>query len=430
MSEDSHSQSPLQTHGQQRSRWYFSTAPCFASVFLWVGFCQPLADGTADRGETGTLLGGLILGGVLSYLLLYHVPATAGYDTGKGLIGTASAPFGSKGVWLVPGLLGGVLITAWFGATLRTGAQLVSRELPIDGVPGIVLLVLSSLLIGVVASLTAAGSWTSVARVSMALIVVPIVTMAYLVFRVADGIKIHTVDEPDPNTALLLLVQMVVAFAASISTSAPDFGMMARNRRDIVFGGVAGLLVPIVYAGFLGILTTVGGHAMNPGAGAGYIGAIEGLGDGVGFLLAVTSLPAASAFCLMASTNLGAAFPSLSRGFRLIVVGACGVVLAATGVSDNLAALATFTGAFLAPVGGVITADFVRAGWRWPHLRPGINFAGIGAVALGIPVGLLPFAFPGAQPAAIYSYLTGFLGYLFLCQLGLKPHRQKVRKRR
>jgi len=430
MSTNPHPEPPSPNQLQKRSPWYALTAPCLASVFLWVGFYQPLADGTVDRAGFGALFVALLVAGALSYALLYHVPATLGLETRHSLTGIASASFGSGGTWIVPGLLVGILVTLWFGASLRTGARLILEGSGLDSGPGQFLAIVPAGAVGLIACLAAAGGSVWVVRLAFPLVLISAGTMALLLLRAADGILIHTVSQPDPIPARLLLIQMVTAFAATICVAAPDFGRKVRTSRDVLLGGVAGLSVPIVYAGFLGLLTATAGHHLNQSAGLGYMEAAAGLGAEAPYLLALTSLPAASVFCLLAGSNLGAALPSLSARLRIVIVGVGGVLFAVTGLSDDVAGLATITGALLVPVAGVITADYVRAGRRWPHARPGINYAGFGAVALGGLIGLLPYEFPGAQPAVVYSFLAGFVGYLFLCQLGLKPERKRIRRRR
>jgi cytosine permease len=130
---DNKSANPL----ANRVSWHRYTAPCYASIFLWVGFSQPLAQGTIDRAGYATLLFGLVTAAVLSYALFYHVPAMLGWKTGYPLGVLGSSTFGATGGQLVPGLLMGVLQTAWFGVATFFGTSLTLSGLGMDARPGL-----------------------------------------------------------------------------------------------------------------------------------------------------------------------------------------------------------------------------------------------------------------------------------------------------
>jgi cytosine permease len=74
-----------------------------------------------------------------------------------------------------------------------------------------------------------------------------------------------------------------------------------------------------------------------------------------------------------------------------------------------------------------MTADYLLSGKRWAGPREGISAAGYGAWAIGFLVGILPFLPVSqevkdmAQPAVVYSYITGFVVYALLAKLGLEP---------
>ena len=74
-----------------------------------------------------------------------------------------------------------------------------------------------------------------------------------------------------------------------------------------------------------------------------------------------------------------------------------------------------------------MTADYLLSGRKWAGPREGISIAGYGAWALGFLVGILPFLpvsegiRSAAQPAVVYSYITGLVAYAALAKLGLEP---------
>jgi cytosine permease len=72
-------------------------------------------------------------------------------------------------------------------------------------------------------------------------------------------------------------------------------------------------------------------------------------------------------------------------------------------------------------------ADYLLSGRKWSGPREGVNIAGYGAWAVGFLVGILPFLPIPAdvkaylQPAAVYSFVAGFVVYMALAKAGLQP---------
>jgi cytosine permease len=72
-------------------------------------------------------------------------------------------------------------------------------------------------------------------------------------------------------------------------------------------------------------------------------------------------------------------------------------------------------------------ADYLLSGKKWAGPREGVSIAGYGAWALGFVVGILPFLpvsdslKTAAQPAVVYSLITGFVVYIVLAKMGLQP---------
>ena len=103
------------------------------------------------------------------------------------------------------------------------------------------------------------------------------------------------------------------------------------------------------------------------------------------------------------------------------------ILLAITGVAENLIGFFTIVGASFGPICGAMTADYILSGRKWAGPRQGVSMAGYGAWALGFLVGILPFLPVSAelksmaQPAVVYSYITGFVVYFVLAKAGLEP---------
>jgi cytosine permease len=88
--------------------------------------------------------------------------------------------------------------------------------------------------------------------------------------------------------------------------------------------------------------------------------------------------------------------------------------------------LFTIIGASFGPICGAIVADYLLSGKKWAGPREGVNFAGYGAWAVGFFIGILPFlpiseeTKPYLQPAAVYSFIAGFLVYIVLAKAGMQ----------
>jgi cytosine permease len=114
--------------------------------------------------------------------------------------------------------------------------------------------------------------------------------------------------------------------------------------------------------------------------------------------------------------------PGVSRMLSTMAGVAVAVLLAVTGVAANLITFFQIVGASFGPICGAMAADWYLSGKKWAGPREGINWAGYGAWALGFVVGILPFiGFPNAQPAVVYSFLTGLIVYIGLAKAGLEP---------
>jgi cytosine permease len=103
------------------------------------------------------------------------------------------------------------------------------------------------------------------------------------------------------------------------------------------------------------------------------------------------------------------------------------IVLAVTGVAENLVGFFTIVGASFGPICGAMAADYLLSGKRWAGPREGINWAGYVAWAVGFMVGILPFLPVSdavktyVQPAVLYSFVAGFVVYAVLAKAGMEP---------
>ena len=110
---------------KNRHPWYVNTAPTYAGIFLWIAFYKDIAGSTLTHAGVGVCLAGLVVAGLLSYALYYFVPGMLGMKTGFPLYVIGSSTFGTRGGYLMPGLLMGVLQVGWFAVSTFFAARFI-----------------------------------------------------------------------------------------------------------------------------------------------------------------------------------------------------------------------------------------------------------------------------------------------------------------
>src|ERR1700740_3170831 len=112
-----------------RKPWYKNTAPSYAGIFLWVGFYLQLADGTISQMGLGLAIIALIVAGLLCFGLYYYAPAMLGMQTGLPLYIVGTSTFGTRGGYLMPGLLMGLLQLGWFAVATYVSTDFIMKGL-------------------------------------------------------------------------------------------------------------------------------------------------------------------------------------------------------------------------------------------------------------------------------------------------------------
>ena len=418
----------------KRAPWYSNTGPSYAGVFLWVAFYQFIAQGAIDRADLSVCIGALAVAGLLSYALYYYVPAMLGMKTGFSLYVVGSSTFGTKGGYLMPGLLMGLLQVGWFAAGTFFATQYILKGFGSDAQPGSVLFSVIAIAWAYTMAYVGVMGIKYVAKLSLLLNAIPFLMILLVFFQTKDGIAKHVVDpaKADSFAAFTILIQVVIGFFATAGAAGADFGINNRDERDVRMGGLVGIAVAILYAGGLPLLSVAGARAMNPSITSfGYDAVISSIGGFLGsamfFLFALASIAPACFCAFIAGNSFSTMIPGVTRMSSTMAGVTVAVVLAVTGVAANLIGLFTIVGASFGPICGAMAADYLLAGKRWAGPREGINLAGYTAWAIGFVVGILPFLpIPDAlktyvQPAVVYSFIVAFVVYAVLAKAGLEP---------
>ena len=195
---------------------------------------------------------------------------------------------------------------------------------------------------------------------------------------------------------------------------------------------LTGIAAGAVIAGGIEILSVAGYLGRNAGA-ANYdytaaIGSVGALAPVMFFLFAAACLVPTCFSAFIAANSFSTMLPKISRTVSTLAGVTLSAVLAISGVADNLVGFFSLIAASFGPICGAMVADYLLAGRRWSGPRRGINWAGYIAWIIGFLVGMpehipgLPAALVKADnPSALYAFACGFVIYIVLARLGLRP---------
>jgi cytosine permease len=271
-----------------------------------------------------------------------------------------------------------------------------------------------------------------VGRVAKYLNWVPLIMIIVVFWANRGGLAHYQVAHPSSTVGFLNVLTIVIGYFATAGAAGADFGMNNANKRDVVLGGICGIVGGALIAGGLPILSVAGyiGLGMGPhdydySAAISSVGALAPI---MFFLFAAASLVPTCFSSFIASNSFSTMLPKIPRSVSTFAALTVSVLLAVTGVADNLVGFFTLVGASFGPICGAMAADYILAGRRWTGPRIGINWAGVIAWLIGFLVGI-PGNLPGIpatwvkadNPSALFSFAVGFLVYIILSKVGLRP---------
>ena len=412
-----------------RAPWYKNTFPTYAGIFLWVGFYLTLAGPTIGYASLSVCLWGLLVAGLLCFGLYYYVPAMLGMKTGRPLYVVGTSTFGTTGGYFIPGLLMGVLQIGWVGLQAAIAANFIMNGLnrTSKGLFAVIVIVWVYSL-----GWVAIKGIQHVGRVSKYLIWIPLIMMLIVFWENKGGIAHYQAPNHAPVLGFLSVLTIVIGFFATAGAAGADFGMNNANRKDVVLGGVFGIVLGVLVAGGIAILSVAGYLGRTPGThNYDYTAAIASVGalaPIMFFLFAIATLVPTCFSSYIVANSFETMLPKFPRSASTLLALTVSVILAITGVANNLQGFFSIVGASFGPVCGAMAADYLYEKRQWSGPRHGINWAGYIAWAIGFLVGI-PNQIPGLpaswvkadNPSVLYSLIVGFLVYLVLARLGLRP---------
>src|SRR5947209_2038610 len=412
----------------KRAPWYKNTAPSYAGVFLWIVFYREIAGGTLDQAGVGLSLLALLLAGLISYFLFYFVPALLGMRTGYPLYVVGSSTFGTSGGYLMPGLLMGLLQVGWMSVNTFVATSFILTAFGSKAGPGTLPFAAIATVWALGLGYVGAKGIQYVGRFALYLNMVPLLMILIVFAKTGTAAGRYVPEHPAPYLGFVMMIQIVVGFFATAGAAGVDFGTASRNEHDVKWGGLVGILLAALVTGGLPLLSVAGAHAAFGVRDYHFDSAIAQTGGFAAiafFFFAVASIVPMCFSSFIAGNSLATMIPGVPRTISTMVGAVIAAILAITGVAANLAGLFTIIGASFGPICGAMVADYLLSGKKWAGPRSGINIAGYAAWAIGFLIGILPFlpiseqAKAYLQPAAVYSFVAGFLVYLILAKAGL-----------
>jgi cytosine permease len=417
-----------------RAPWYANTAPTYAGIFLWIAFYQQMAGSTIAHAGVLLCLAALVLAGLLCYAFYYRVPAMLGMQTGFPLYVVGSSTFGTKGGYVMPGLLMGLLQVGWFAVATFYSSKFILDGMGVNSQPMTAPFIITGVLWGGVLAFVGAKGIQYVSKVSLYLNAIPLLMLLYVLSQTAGGIGQYQVAAGQENSFLAVTstLAIVIGFFATAGAAGADFGTNSRDAKDVSMGGLVGIALTVLVAGGLPLLAVAGAHGLNPGLTSfDYGEVVKSLGGPIAsamlFLFAIASIPPTCFCSFIVGNSFSTMIPGVPRVTSTMLGALVGIIIAVTGGAEHLVSFFTIIGASFGPICGAMAADYMLSGKKWAGPREGINLAGYIAWAVGFLVGILPFLplpaeiLPYTQPAPLYSCIVGYVVYVALAKAGMEP---------
>lgn len=250
----------------KRAPWYVNIAPSYAGVFLWIAFYAQIATGTLPYAGLGVCLAGIAVAALLSHVLYYYAPAMLGMKTGYSLYVLGSSTFGTKGGYVMPGLLMGLLQVGWFAVGTFFAARFILNGFGSAAAPGSVPFILVGIAWGYAMAWIGVMGIGYVARLALYLNAIPLLMLLVVFFEVRPGIAMYAPDPAvfNPFIAFTMMIQVIIGFFATAGAAGADFGMNARDAGDVRKGGLVGIGAAILFAAGLPLLSVAGAKSSIP----------------------------------------------------------------------------------------------------------------------------------------------------------------------
>lgn len=406
-----------------RRPWWLTTGPAYLTILVWAPFFDSLWRHDLVRAGLWPLAGMAVLSAFLCFGLFYYPGAMWGYRTGRRLGVVAASTFGTEGSEWLTGVLLALAQIVWYAVAIDYAVDATFRGLAASGLlPPSVLepwrigpLVLRGPLF-----LATALFWIFITGMAALLRLNSVIAALMKVYSPFAAVLLtlcalwlaRGVTGFDPAAALAALgperasggpsmIAMATGFFAVPGLMAVDWGAASARRRDVVVGGLAGIVLAGGWTALMSLVVVAGAAArlqgvhldrpadVAPAPGLSFRWAIVGSLGGwpAGVLLLLFGLAALAPACFTSYVfirKLFARWPRIRRIDWAWIGCTTGFVLVATGWPGRLESVADVMGLIFAPAVGAMAGDRLRQRGRWAGIRVGINPAGAWAWGAGV----------------------------------------------
>jgi len=451
-----------------RRPWYFTIAPAYLGLFVWAPFFDQLWAGDLPRGDLPSLLVSAGAASALCFCLFYPA-ASWGLAARRPLGIVAASTFGTVGSEWITGVAIAVANIVWYAVAIDWAVDstllgldacgliapeaLAGWQLGTVDVKSPVYLCTALFWIyitGTAALLKLTGVIVALMRIyaPIALLLLTAVALWLLPslgsYRLEDAVLIAEnawfFDRWQAHDSAL---QMVLGFFALASLTGVDWGAHARGRRDLVLGGLTGVVLAASWTAGMSLVIVAGTVARLHHTGGSYLTSVVdplrlsfrwavfyGIGGVLGgAILILFGLAALAPACYSVwayGEKLSIHWPRLRQSGWTWIGGAIAFVLAATSSLNRLELIDSAMGDVFAPVAGAMAGDWLRQRGGWSGLRHGINRTGVMAWGAGFAIALvlevdrvgIPRSADWRQPTVIYGFITSLVVYWLLARLG------------
>ena len=270
-----------------RGPWYATIGPAYLGIFVWAPFFDSLWIDNLTRFPLPTLIGSAVFASLLCFGLLYYVPASWGFQTGRPLGIVAASTFGTVGSEWITGVAVGVASIFWYAVAidyavdstllgLRACGLIAADSLHAWDLGPFVIkspVYLCTALYWIYITGTA-GLW-KLPGVVVALMRV-YAPIAFLLLIAVALWLLPSIGSYRPETAVVIAegigftdrlrghrsaVQLMTGFFALAGLVGVNWGGRVRRRRDVLLGGLTGIVVAASGTAILSLLVVAGAVA-------------------------------------------------------------------------------------------------------------------------------------------------------------------------
>jgi cytosine permease len=448
-----------------RRPWYLTIGPAYLTIFVWAPFFDPLWRHDLAGAGLARLAGSAVLAALLCFGLFYYPAAMWGYRTGRRLGVVAASTFGTTGSDWLTGIVLAAAEIVWYAVAIDYAVQSTLLGLVTCGLlpPGVLMnwQVGGTVVRGPVVLCTAVF-WIFITGMASLLRLTSVIAALMKVYSpvaltlltitaiwVLPGVSAFQSGEPFAGKAVqpypphLSTIPIFTGFFSMVGLMSVEWGAAAARRRDVVVGGLLGIVLAGCWTAVMSLLVVAGAvgrlHAAHPveaaTADTPVLSFRWAVANGIGgapaavvlilFGLAALAPACYSSFLFM--RKLFARWPRVRRVDWGWIGCTLAFLLIATSWPGRLEAVDHMMGLVFAPAAGAMAGDYVAQRGRWAGVRRGHHPPGLIAWAVGLASrlildllgqrGLLPV--PSLLASPISGFLAAALAYLIMAGLGL-----------